>query len=119
MEIKEIEILISDFEESSDQINEDLCVVQKIIKERKLPSDQAVTRISEEMAELKNKFLFIKQRTEELMGEPIADAENIAATDFATILSEYEKNKLESKLLWAEKTMKDFVSVTSDIEGYI
>ena len=119
MEIKEIEILISDFEESADQVNEDLCEVQKIIKERKIPSDQSVTKITEGMAELKSKFSFIKQRTEELMGEPISDVENLAATDFVTILSEYEKNKLESKLLWAENTMKAFVLVTSDIEGYI
>lgn len=119
MEIKEIEILISDFEESADQVNEDLCEVQKIIKERKIPSNQSVTKITEGMAELKSKFSFIKQRTEELMGEPISDVENLAATDFVTILSEYEKNKLESKLLWAENTMKAFVSVTSDIEGYI
>lgn len=118
MDIKELELLIADFEWTAKIAKEELSVALDYVSTSKAPESEQINKLSASLAQLQEKYSFIRSRARELVGENEMPVEAIPVHGYIGIVLAYGTRKVKEKVDSAERIINIFISVKSAIEGY-
>lgn len=118
MDTKEIEILISDFDSTAGKVKTALEGTMSCVSEGRIPRNIQIIELNEQLDKMKEEYLFIKSRAEELSGTTFEEDLDIPVTEFKTIIENSEVQKIREKLLQAETTLNTFIRIKSVVDGY-